>query len=325
MDHGKARKSSTSRHHSSIPLLLFLLCWGATESWAAGTTRARPASNRRTPQQATPAPRAPNKTAVTDPCGPSASTMQTKAATAEPARNSASALASLVARTRGQESPAPSDPNASHPLALGLWSSRIAAPDPGDDAETSLALKRLIQRVHTMTLNDKSSAEPSTPSVPAASMAKPPTSVRTHAEAVEPPQAESATPAARAAAPELSPKAQKALEDLRRNPSRARDPLEIAEILFLSGRATDAVPFYEEALRRTGAGGAASGGDRAWILFQLGNCLRETDAAKAQDAYSKLIAEYPGSPWTEMARAGSQLLTWYQSTRPDQLTTMRKP
>ena len=85
------------------------------------------------------------------------------------------------------------------------------------------------------------------------------------------------------------------------------------------------MPFYEEALRRTRAGDAASDGDRAWILFQLGNCFRETNIAKAQDAYMKLIAEYPDSPWTEMARAGGRFLTWYQNTRPDQLTAARKP
>jgi tetratricopeptide (TPR) repeat protein len=132
-----------------------------------------------------------------------------------------------------------------------------------------------------------------------------------------------------AAAPEpalaLSPKAQKTLEGLRRDLTRVGDPLETAELLFLSGRPADAGPFYEEALRRTHAGDAASGGDRAWILFQLGNCLRETDITKAQETYMKLIAEYPDSPWTEMARAGGRFLTWYQGARPDQLTAARKP
>jgi tetratricopeptide (TPR) repeat protein len=126
-------------------------------------------------------------------------------------------------------------------------------------------------------------------------------------------------------APTLASKTQKGLDDLRKNAGRVRDPLEVAELLFLSGRPTEAAPFYEEALRRTSAGDAASAADRAWILFQLGNSLREADAAKAQDAYMKLIAEYPESPWTEMARASGRLLTWYQSTRPDQLVAQSKP
>jgi tetratricopeptide (TPR) repeat protein len=147
-------------------------------------------------------------------------------------------------------------------------------------------------------------------------MTEPPAAIK---EGVQSAQTETVAHPTPETAPTLSAKAQKALADLQRNPSRVRDPLETAELLFLSGRPTDATPFYEEALRRASPGAAASSSDRAWILFQLGNCLRETDAAKAQDAYAKLIAEYPDSPWTEMARAGSRLLTWYQSTRPDQL------
>jgi hypothetical protein len=210
------------------------------------------------------------------------------------------------------------------PLALELWSSRISAPDPREDAETSLALKRLIQQVHSVTFNDKNPAQPPVPPAGPQTKAQPPVPAVAKTENIEPAEPESVTASAPDTAPALSAKAQKTLDNLRQNPSRVRDPLEAAELLFLSGRPADAAPFYQEALRRTGAD-AASGGDRAWILFQLGNCLRETDPAKAQDAYLKLIAEYPSSPWTEMAKAGGRLLTWYQSARPDQLMASRKP
>jgi hypothetical protein len=211
------------------------------------------------------------------------------------------------------------------PLAHELWSSRIAAPQVNDDAQTSLALKRLIRQVRGLTLNDKSPAPPSAAPAAAPAMAEAPTPVITNAASVAPAPPEPVASAAPQATPALSPKVQKTLEGLRKNAARVRDPLEVAELLFLSGRPTDAVPFYEEALRRTSTGAAASGADRAWILFQLGNCLRETDATKAQDAYMKLIAEYPDSPWTEMARASGRLLAWYQSTRPDQLIAPPKP
>lgn len=114
------------------------------------------------------------------------------------------------------------------------------------------------------------------------------------------------------------------IDNLQENPSRVRDPLEVAELLFLSGRAADAACFYEEALRRIPAGDAGTAADRAWILFQLGNSRRETDVAKAQDTYAKLIAEYPDSPWTEMARASDRLLTWYQTTKPEQLMNVTR-
>jgi tetratricopeptide (TPR) repeat protein len=216
------------------------------------------------------------------------------------------------------------------PLTRALWSSRIAAPEAGADAETSLALKRLIRQVRALTVNDKTVAPPAaaTGAVPAEA----PQAATTGAENVAPAPPEPAPSTAPETAPpagagpgSLASKTQKTLDDLRKNTGRVRDPLEVAELLFLSGRPADAAAFYEEALRRTSAGDAAAAADRAWILFQLGNSLREADATKAQDAYMKLIAEYPDSPWTEMARASGRLLTWYQSTRPDQLVARSKP
>jgi hypothetical protein len=304
--------------------LLCWLCCCATPAWAAGTAKSRAASNRRAPAPAKPTASLPNRPTVPDPCAPGAATMQTTAA-AEPSRNSTSALAGLVARARSQGGASPADLERGNSLALELWSSRVSAPGTSDEAETSLALQRLIQRVHTLTGNDKSTTQPSASSAEPPLTAEPPASMAAGSGTVEPAPAETVAAAAAEPAPALSPTAQKTLEGLRKDPSHVRDPLETAELLFLSGRPTDAVPFYEEALRRTRAGDAASGGDRAWILFQLGNCLRETNVAKAQETYMKLIAEYPDSPWTEMARAGGRFLTWYQSARPDLLTAARKP
>jgi tetratricopeptide (TPR) repeat protein len=316
MNHGLNRSSVRG-----VCLLLCLLCCGATPSWAAGTVKSRATSKPRASAPAKPAASRPNKPAVPDPCAPGAATMQTNAA-AEPSRNSTSALASLVTRARSQEGASPADLERSNSLALDLWSSRVSAPQTSNDAETSLALQRLIRRVRTLTVDDKSTTQPvATPAEPPRT-AEPPASTAASAAAGPVEASAAATPEP---TPALSPKAQKTLEELRKDPTSVRDPLETAELLFLSGRPTDAAPFYEEALRRTRAGDAASGGDRAWILFQLGNCLRETDVAKAQETYMKLIAEYPNSPWTEMARAGGRFLTWYQSARPDQLTAARKP
>jgi hypothetical protein len=340
------------RHPRSSPqglcLLVCLFCGGTTAAWAVGTAAggspaqdpasgtglpspsaalgdpspSRSAANRRTAPSASAAARVPNPT-VTDPCAPAAPTMQTKA-TPEASRHSSSALAGLVTHAKAQQGTSRANPENGGPLVLDLWSSRIAVPGGNEDAATSLALQRLIRQVHTLATNDKSAAQPPA-SAPKPPPARPPTVVAAHAEAAEPGEAQAAATTASETASELPPEAQKILAGLQKNPSRIGDPLETAELLFLSGRPTDAAAFYQEALRRTRAGDSASADDRAWILFQLGNCLRETDSAKAQDAYAKLMAEFPNSPWTEMARAGSRLLTWYQSTRPDQLMTTRKP
>ncbi len=206
-------------------------------------------------------------------------------------------------------------------LARRLWQSRIAAPDPSEDLEIRQDLQHLIRQVRSMTFDDPT-AEPtfSPPTPPAArneapivpeidslTSAEPIPSTTTTAEApVEPAQS-------------LPVDTLDGLEDLVADPNQVDAPLEMAELLFLSGRATEAAVFYEKALTQFPANDLTTSEDRAWILFQLGNCLRGTDMAKARDMYMKLISQYPTSPWTELAKAHGRLINWYQSAKPDQL------
>jgi hypothetical protein len=290
-------------------LLLALSCCGAMASWAAGTSQSQPTAPPRAATATMPVPSVSGGTTAIDPGALSG-------AGADSVR-----AAGPQAESHGPE-PAI---EMRGPLTRKVWSSRIAAPEAGDDAETSLALKRLIRQVRLLTLNDRSPAPPSAPTADPRAEAETPAPVVTNAANIEPAPPEPVASAAPQTPPVLSPKTQSTLEGLQKNTRRVRDPLDVAELLFLSGRPTEAAAFYEEALRRTSAGDTGAAADRAWILFQLGNCLRETDATKAQDAYMKLIAQYPDSPWTEMARASGRLLTWYQSTRPDQLVAQSRP
>ena len=292
-----------------IFLWLALSCGGATVAWGAGAGQSRPAAPRRMTPQAQPALSLPQDVTVTDPCAlPGVSAGRVRAA---------------EAKVESQDPE--SKREARGPMARELWSGRITAPEASDEAQTSLALKRLIRQVRVMTLNEKGPAAQAAATVESSATAKAPKAVAPNTESVTPAPPEPGAAAASETTSAGASQRQKTLEGLRKNAGRVRDPLEVAELLFLSGRPTEAVPFYEEALRRTSAGDAAAGADRAWILFQLGNCLRESDATKAQDAYTKLIAEFPSSPWTEMARASGQLVAWYQSARPDQLLAPPKP
>ena len=296
-------------HQASLPsicLFLSILCCGAMETRAANSSRSRTATNDRAPLQA--------KQGATDPCSPAA-TVQDKS----------HALVSLVTRAKSQADTSDAKSEDSGALAVELWSSRVAAPDPTEDVDSRAALQRLIRQVRSLKFDDRKPA----PALPAPAESQPdsePSTVGSGGRGTT----HLAQPAARASATTemasaLPSGAQRTLDDLRRNPSRTRDPLEAAELLFLSGRPAEAAPFYEEALRRMGPGGPTPDGDRTWVLFQLGNCLRETDTTKAQDTYMKLISEYPNSPWTELARAHGRLLTWYKSERPDQWVASSKP
>jgi len=113
------------------------------------------------------------------------------------------------------------------------------------------------------------------------------------------------------------------LESLSQHPDRAAALREagsgslsvLADILFLSGQPKQAAAFYQQALDRMAPDSAASAENRAWILFQLGNCLRDTDPSAAIKTYRQLIAEYPNSLWTDLAKAREQLIDWYRNDR----------
>jgi tetratricopeptide (TPR) repeat protein len=109
------------------------------------------------------------------------------------------------------------------------------------------------------------------------------------------------------------------LRALAQNPGKLENPLELGEIVFASGNVKEASICYREALRRKDPNDAGSSADRAWILFQIGNCLRNDDRPSAAKAYQQLIKEYPNSPWTQPAKARHDLIAWYLKDKPAEL------
>lgn len=114
------------------------------------------------------------------------------------------------------------------------------------------------------------------------------------------------------------------LKNLSQHPGNLRNPFELGEILFLSGNLKEAVIFYKEALKKKSSDDAGLARDRAWILFQMGNCLRNDDPPTARKMYGQLITEHPNSLWKELADARNKLLDWYQKDEPRKLIAERK-
>jgi tetratricopeptide (TPR) repeat protein len=135
------------------------------------------------------------------------------------------------------------------------------------------------------------------------------------------------------------------LKDLSQHLDHLRNSFELGETLFLSGNLKEAAIFYREALKRKSPeprlrgdkftpardpalrepkAGVGSARDRAWILFQIGNCLRNDDPITAMKMYGQLITEYPNSPWKELAGARSKLLNWYLTDKPGELIAEHK-
>ena len=106
------------------------------------------------------------------------------------------------------------------------------------------------------------------------------------------------------------------LEDLLKHPDRLGNPFELGEVLFLSGHLKQAEVFYRQALNLGGADDLGLAQDRDWILFQTANCLRRDNLPEALKLYRQLIAEYPDSLWTDLAKAHEKLIDWYQKDKP---------
>ncbi len=208
----------------------------------------------------------------------------------------------------------------SNRLTQHLWQSQIAPPDPNEDLETRQSIEELIRKIRSVKFDD-TTPKPTFTSPPAqlASQSDPNMMKLVVANTVEATAPTAAVPMStttpQAALPENT---LKKLEELVKNPNQVSNPLEVAELLFLSGRLVNAGVFYKQALDLMPPENTGTNNDRAWALFQLGNCLRETDIAKAKEMYMKLIADYPASPWTELAKAHGRLITWYQSANPKQ-------
>ena len=116
-----------------------------------------------------------------------------------------------------------------------------------------------------------------------------------------------------------------AVSELSQHPEQLSSPFELAEILFRSGNLKEAAVLYQQALDKTNPKDAASASNRAWILFQIGNCLRNDEPQNAMKTYRQLITEYPGSPWTEIAKARDKLIDWYQKDDPKTVIKENKP
>lgn len=209
-------------------------------------------------------------------------------------------------------------------LTQKLWESRVSAPDPNEDVETRATLAQLIRQIQSVKFEVKEQRPAF--SIPAESE---PTNEPNGIEAApeRTPEQIAAPYAETPVRPggDLPEKMPENIKHAVQDPNQVRRPLETAELLFLSNRPAEAAILYRKALDLMDTEEITAQPDRAWVLFQLGNCLRETDMIRAQDMYKKLITEYPDSPWVELAKAHDRLITWYESAKPRQLMTGQTP
>jgi tetratricopeptide (TPR) repeat protein len=120
-----------------------------------------------------------------------------------------------------------------------------------------------------------------------------------------------ATKAAERPEPAVKPKPE--VPAIAGDPNTLADPFEMAEALYKMGRYKESAACYGVALARASSTEKSNvpEADRAWMLFQRGNCHARLDAREAIKIYRQLITEHPASEWAPIAIGREQLLQWY--------------
>jgi hypothetical protein len=96
-----------------------------------------------------------------------------------------------------------------------------------------------------------------------------------------------------------------------------KKPIQLADVLYLGGHYKAAATFY--VMVTDSQKQDYSNTDKAWALYQLGNCQRRYDPSEAKVTYKRLIEEYSTSSWVAASQVQQRLLTWKLSSKPEQL------
>jgi len=197
-----------------------------------------------------------------------------------------------------------------------LWQAAISIAKVEQDNVSKSELKRIIEQIRSIEFKPRKQ-----PPEPVIVVEPPPT---TQPNEAAPDTAVPKEPEKKEAKPKLpyeqiTDQTLQTLRKLSQHPDELDNPFELAEILFLNGNLKEATVFYREALNRKSPDDPNSAQNRAWILFQIGNCLRNDDLPMALNMYRQLITEYPDSLWADSAKTQCQLIAWYQKDEPHKL------
>ena len=224
----------------------------------------------------------------------------------------------------GQKSPQSSltilpDPNSN--FRRQLWRAELSIAKGEKDKRTKDELKRMIEQIRSIEFKpDKQPSEPVI--VPEAVKTAEPN--ETLPDTAVPKEQKTKEIKPKLPYEPISDQTLQILKDLSQHLDHLRNSFELGETLVLSGNLKEAAIFYQEALKRKSPDDVGSARDRAWILFQIGNCLRNDDPITAMKMYGQLITEYPNSPWKELAEARSKLLNWFLTDKPGELIAEHK-
>jgi len=198
-------------------------------------------------------------------------------------------------------------------LKRRLWQAQISAPIIEEDKETKDELQQIIKQIYAIEFKPRKGTPKAVAIIEPTAITEP-NETPTVTAAPEQPKETQSTPG-----PSYEPVTEQTLQTLRsllHHPEQLNNPFELGEVLFLSGHLKEATAAYKEALKRKSPDEPGPAQDRAWVLFQIGNCLRNDDLPSRAKIYSQLIREYPDSPWSDLAKAQYKLIDWYMKDKP---------
>jgi hypothetical protein len=207
------------------------------------------------------------------------------------------------------------------PTESALWESRISTPKNQTDETGKTELERIIELVRSIRFEPKKKTQKPHARLKTTPKIEPNDAPPLAEQPNEPPQGQISSqgkPKNARILPyqPISDRTLKMIENGLKHPRQIRNPLRLAEVLFVSGYLKEAAVSYNEALKRKDPNDASLAEDRAWILFQTANSLRKENPSAAIETYGKLIAEYPNSSWAPLAKAQIELIDWLQKDKP---------
>ena len=97
-------------------------------------------------------------------------------------------------------------------------------------------------------------------------------------------------------------------------PDSLREPVALADELFATGYLAGAHALYERALSRN-----PDNETKAWALYQMAGCLRQSDPPAAELLYLRVQNEHGGTVWAMAADVEHKILAWRRVNKLDEL------
>lgn len=210
----------------------------------------------------------------------------------------------------------PDSNDSSEQLSYQLWKSNVT-PFDEKDAQAGMELNRLIRQVRAIEFSAQQPQQSEPVIVPETAPSAEPNETPSASSA--PQQIKQPVPESKPAFSPITAKTLKMLRSLSHNFEKIENPLGLGEVLFLNGDMKEAAEFYQEALNRIDPNNPDFTMNRAWLIFQKANCLRNDDMSAASKLYGQLITEYPNSLWAQLAQIQNQIILWYQKDEPQKL------